>query len=76
MQTWKLFSFITISLQMRALRRGASLLALLMLTSEYCCCDRAPPSYRINLDLPPEQRWNEVIDEYTDLIPAVVEQIE
>uniref|UniRef100_A0A9J2PK63 Acid ceramidase N-terminal domain-containing protein n=1 Tax=Ascaris lumbricoides TaxID=6252 RepID=A0A9J2PK63_ASCLU len=44
--------------------------------AEYCCCDRAPPSYRINLDLPPEQRWNEVIDEYTDLIPAVVEQIE
>uniref|UniRef100_A0A914RIU8 Acid ceramidase N-terminal domain-containing protein n=1 Tax=Parascaris equorum TaxID=6256 RepID=A0A914RIU8_PAREQ len=47
MQTWKLLSFITISLQMK-----------------YCCCDRAAPRYRINLDLPPEQRWNEVIDEY------------
>uniref|UniRef100_A0A915CDB5 N-acylethanolamine-hydrolyzing acid amidase n=1 Tax=Parascaris univalens TaxID=6257 RepID=A0A915CDB5_PARUN len=76
MQTWKLLSFITISLQMKASRRGAFLLALLMLTSEYCCCDRAAPRYRINLDLPPEQRWNEVIDEYSDLIPAVIEEIE
>ncbi|EFO19901.2 hypothetical protein LOAG_08591 [Loa loa] len=37
--------------------------------------DRIPPRYVINLDLPPENRWDKVIDDYRELIPAVIEEI-
>lgn len=37
--------------------------------------DRIPPHYTINLDLAPEHRWNKVIDDHKEMIPAVIEQI-
>lgn len=39
-------------------------------------CDelKVPKRYKINLDLPPEERWNEVIDDHIDEIPAVVNE--
>lgn len=37
--------------------------------------DRIPPRYIINLDLAPENRWDKVIDDHKELIPAVIEEI-
>uniref|UniRef100_A0A0R3RH62 N-acylethanolamine-hydrolyzing acid amidase n=1 Tax=Elaeophora elaphi TaxID=1147741 RepID=A0A0R3RH62_9BILA len=37
--------------------------------------DRIPPRYTINLDSAPENRWNTVIDDRKELIPAVVKEI-
>jgi N-acylethanolamine-hydrolysing acid amidase len=33
-----------------------------------------PKRYKINLDLPPEERWNQVIDDHMDAIPYVVNE--
>lgn len=38
--------------------------------------DRIPPRYMINLDLPPENRWDQVIDDHKEFIPAVIEEIQ
>ncbi|VDK83628.1 unnamed protein product [Onchocerca ochengi] len=36
---------------------------------------RIPPHYTINLDLPPENRWDKVIDDHKKFLPAVIEEI-
>uniref|UniRef100_A0A914C8F8 N-acylethanolamine-hydrolyzing acid amidase n=1 Tax=Acrobeloides nanus TaxID=290746 RepID=A0A914C8F8_9BILA len=35
---------------------------------------RTPKRYRISLDDPPEIRWNQVIDDHLDAIPAVIDE--
>uniref|UniRef100_A0A914X2G8 N-acylethanolamine-hydrolyzing acid amidase n=1 Tax=Plectus sambesii TaxID=2011161 RepID=A0A914X2G8_9BILA len=36
--------------------------------------DRKPPRYRIALETPPHERWNQVIDDHLDAIPGVIEE--
>ncbi|CAG9540251.1 unnamed protein product [Cercopithifilaria johnstoni] len=49
--------------------------SLLVCTVNLGYGDHIPPRYTINLDFPPERRWNEVIDDHKKLIPAVIEEI-
>lgn len=49
--------------------------SLLLLSVVPHNCDRIPPRYTINLDLAPENRWDEVIDDHKELIPAVTDEI-
>ncbi|KAL4003722.1 beta subunit of N-acylethanolamine-hydrolyzing acid amidase family protein [Acanthocheilonema viteae] len=49
--------------------------SLLLCTVNLGYGDRIPPHYTINLDLTPENRWDKVIDDHKELIPAVIEEI-
>uniref|UniRef100_A0A915PUX7 N-acylethanolamine-hydrolyzing acid amidase n=1 Tax=Setaria digitata TaxID=48799 RepID=A0A915PUX7_9BILA len=37
--------------------------------------DRIPPRYMIDLDLAPENRWDKIIDDHKELIPAVIDEV-
>lgn len=57
---------------MNVLRRGLCLLVLLVGFG----IARRPKRFTIDLDAPPDQRWNEVVEQHRDVIPGFMKVAE
>ncbi|KJH51353.1 linear amide C-N hydrolase, choloylglycine hydrolase family protein [Dictyocaulus viviparus] len=49
------------------------IMALLILFPSLSCRSRYPKRYVVDLDRPPDERWNEVVHDHVDLIPSFME---
>lgn len=68
-----IFFYCTVTISMASIMVFWS---LLICTVNLSYCDRFPARYTINLDLAPEHRWDKVIDDHKELLPAVIEEIQ